>query len=164
VGRPPTNMPGPQPPQPPQGAPSAVAQPSVPGGPPAPETENPDLAAKLTEMKTWGPKERFTKLGALFRFNVKIYTALESRREMLEKFSQLTQMAEATPSLMQRIKWHEIAEEIFRALELDPERYLWANSGTTAEAMQAVSKDVMAPRPVTLTPPQPPNAPAPNSY
>lgn len=146
-----TPQPPPQTPQTPQ-----VEQP---GGPPAPESENPALDARLQEMRSWGPEKRFLELGTKFKFRVKVYTALESRREKLEQLSQFVQMAEAMPALASRAKWHEIAEDMARALELDPERYLWPNSGETADAMAPVSKDVMALRPPSLIPTMAPNMP-----
>ena len=115
-------------------------------------------------MLNWTPRERFVKLGSQFRFRVKIFTALESRREDIERYAQLTQMAEATPMLAARIKWHNVGEKIVRALDMDPEQVLWPNAGATAEAMQAPSKDMMAPRPVSLMPPGAPMGPPPSGY
>ena len=156
-------------PEPPPGAPQPPQAPApVPGGtpgqPPPPESEDPDLEAKLQEMLNWTPRERFVKLGSQFRFRVKIFTALESRREDIERYAQLTQMAEATPMLAARIKWHNVGEKIVRALDMDPEQVLWPNAGATAEAMQAPSKDMMAPRPVQLSAPTPPSMPPPSGY
>ena len=115
-------------------------------------------------MLNWSSRERFVKLGSQFRFRVKIFTALESRREDIERYAELTQMSEATPMMAARIKWHSVAEKIVRALDMDPEQVLWPNAGATAEAMQQPSKDLMAPRPVQLTGPTPPSMPPPSGY
>lgn len=147
------NRPASHPPQPQ----AQVPQVEQPGGPPAPESENPALDNKYAEMRGWSAQERFVKMGSMFKFRVKIYSALESRREKLEQLAQLTQMAEATPAFASRVKWHEVAEETVRALELDPERFLWPNSGSTADAMAPASKDATAFRPPSLIPPMAPN-------
>ena len=148
---------------PPGGAQSPAAPPAAPGQAP-PESEDPDLEAKLQEMLNYTPRERFVKLGSQFRFRVKIFTALESRREDIERYAQLTQMAEATPMMAARIKWHAIAEYIARALEMDPEKILWPNAGQTAEAMQQPSQQMMANRPVQLAAPTPPSMPPSSGY
>jgi hypothetical protein len=132
--------------------------------PDAPPYEDMDFVAKLTDMRTWGPRQRFVELGAVFRFRVKIFTALESRREKLEQLSQLIQGAEAMPALASRIKWHVVAEEYVRALELDPEKFLWPNAGSTMDQQVAADQKSLAARPVSLTPPSAPSVPPANSY
>lgn len=126
-GRPPNTPP------PPTG-PVSSAAPGMPP-PPPPEFENPRLVARLEAMKQLGPRERFEQLGGAFRFKVKIYSAIESRRDELEKLLQVTELAQGTPTLMARVKWHNVAERIFTLLELDPEKYLWPNEGSTADQL-----------------------------
>ena len=155
----------PQPQQQPTGQPvSQKPMPEVPGVTQAPDYENPGLVEKLKIMRDWGPQTRFTEFAARFRFEVKVYTALETRREVIERIAQLMQAAEANPVFASRIKWHALAEEYVRALEFDPERVLWPDAGDTADTIAAPTKDAMAPRPVSLIPPVAPHMPPGGGY
>lgn len=98
----------------------------------APAGDSP-LIAKLTEMQKWGPRKRYTELGRAFSFECNIYDALENRRERLEKLGILTSSAQGNPMLASRLKWHKVADESVRAVELDPAEFLWPDEGETQD-------------------------------
>jgi len=138
--------PGP-PAAPPMGQPSMT--PPTPGQapapmvpPPPPTYENPELVKKLEWMKTLAtPQQRFTELGAKFKFRVRIFTQALARREMLESLLQWAEITQGTPGAASRTKWHKWSEKVCECLEIDPDQMLWPNSGQTTEQPFPVNPD-----------------------
>lgn len=137
----------------------------------APQGDAP-LIQLYQEVMAWAPAQRFTKLGNAFSFTVKVYDAVENKREKLEKLNMLASGAKQVPVLGSRIKWHKVAEDWCESLDLLGSEYLWPNEGATAE--QPVSPELavqaafaggaepqpgMVPGPTNSLPVPPPGAP-----
>lgn len=75
---------------------------------------------RLRQMAAWGPRDRYSKLGAVFRFKVDVFSASESKRGMLEKLGMFVEAASKAPPLLQRINFDYVGEEWARLLDLDP--------------------------------------------
>lgn len=95
-------------------------------------TPNP-LVQKLEAMKKWTAKQRWNKMAPVPNFKVKVYSAMESKRELIEKVSSITEMGERVPQFAQRVRWHKVAEMGMMGLEEDPDTMLWPDKGATAE-------------------------------
>lgn len=98
----------------------------------APSGDTP-LITQLKEMQSWNPRKRYAELGGAFSFELNIYDALENRRERLEKIGLITSAAQTNPMLASRLKWHALADEMVRSVELDPSAFLWPNEGDTQD-------------------------------
>lgn len=97
------------------------------------KAENSREAQYLRSLKGMKPKMRYKKMGGPFRFEVKVYSAIESRRELVEQVSAINEMAAANPAFAQRIRWHKTAEMGMIGLQADPAEMLWPDTGATQE-------------------------------
>lgn len=118
---------------------------------------NEPVVEKFKKMLNWGPKERWNKMAPAFRFRVKVYSAVDSRRENLEKVSTITEMAERIPGFAARVRWHKVGEMAMMAVEEDPAEMLWPDKGATAEQpMMGAAPDeggMAGAPPATVAPP-----------
>lgn len=100
------------------------------------QEKNSELVKELARMAGLTPRQRWEELATAYKFDVKVYTAQESKRQRLESVATLTSMANSMPGLASRVKWHKMGELAVISLDEDPKEFLWPNEGSTAESFQ----------------------------
>lgn len=102
------------------------------GGADTPAEESKDVAI-LKSLLGMDAKTRYKKMAVVYRFETKIYSGMETRRENLEKVSIISEMASKNPAMSGRLRWQKLAEMGILALEEDPNAFLWPDRGDTQE-------------------------------
>lgn len=82
------------------------------------------MIERLKKMVAWTATERYQNLGAVFRFKVDVFSANESKRDMLEKLGMFVEACSKAPPLLARTNFQYIGEEYARNLDLDPAKVM----------------------------------------
>lgn len=73
------------------------------------------------QMKKWGPQDRWKNLAGLFKFKVRIFSALGDKQQEIEKASFFIQTISQIPGVANIIKWDKLLRHIAVAFNWIPE-------------------------------------------
>lgn len=81
-------------------------------------------ASMFEQMKKWGPDERWNNLAGLFKFKVRIFSALGDKQMEIEKATFFMQTVSQIPGVANLINWDKLLRHLAVSFNWNPEEIL----------------------------------------